>query len=332
MTKKYPAKFYHKEEKEEKVIRCDLCPHNCKINNSNTGICQVRKNIDGKLYSLNYAKVSSLSIDPIEKKPLYHFYPKADVLSLGSWGCNMSCEFCQNWQISQQKPQLREIEPENIIKTALEKNVDLIAYTYSEPVVFYEYMLETAKLAQEAGLKNIMVSNGFINQAPLKELLPYLDAANIDLKSFNNSFYKKHCNGGLEAVKNTIKLLAKKIHLEITTLIITDLNDDLAELTELFQWLSKLDKDIPLHLSRYHPAYKLNKTSTELELMKEAYQIAKKYLNNVYLGNAIIENTADTYCSNCGEKLIQRQAYQVKNGLKDKFCPNCGQEIYGEFS
>lgn len=324
------AKFYHTDENG--LVECELCPHNCKIKNNKIGICRVRKNIDGKLYTLNYAKVSSLGIDPIEKKPLYHFYPRAKVLSLGSWGCNMSCDFCQNWQISQEKPQLRELKPVEVVQTALDKDVNLIAYTYSEPTVFYEYMLDTAEIAAEKGLKNIMVSNGFIKEEPLKRLIPFLDAANIDLKAFNNDFYKNYCNGGLEAVKRTIKMLAEEIHLEVTTLIVTDLNDDLAELKDLFKWIAGVDNNIPLHLSRYHPAYKLDNPATDLELMKKAYHEAKKHLNHVYLGNTIIKNTADTFCSNCGERLIKRKNYKVENKVQAASCPKCGETIYGEFS
>mgnify|MGYP006282322927 CR=1 FL=1 len=329
MSEKYPAQFYKVEAGDR--IKCELCPHYCKINDSKIGICSVRKNIDGKLYSLSYGKVSSIGIDPVEKKPLYHFYPQADVLSVGSWGCNMSCDFCQNWQISQQAPQLQDYSPEEIVNTALDKNIKLLAYTYSEPTVFYEYMLETAQIAHDKGLKNIMVSNGFINQKPLKKLIPYLDAANIDLKAFNNNFYNQ-CGGGIEAVKKTIKVLAREIHLEITTLVVTSLNDDLEELKQMFKWLADINKDLPLHLSRYHPAYKLDNPPTDLELMKKAYREAKKHLNNVYLGNAIIENTSDTFCHSCGEKLIRRKAYSVKNKLNNNRCPNCGAEIYGHFN
>jgi len=329
MTELYPAQFYQRTDKG--IVKCDLCPHNCRISSNKTGICQVRKNIKGKLYSLNYGQVSSLGIDPVEKKPLYHFHPQKRVLSLGSWGCNMSCTFCQNWQISQQKPELREFKPEEIVETALKKDIGLIAYTYSEPTVFYEYMLETAKIASEKGLKNILVSNGFINQKPLEKLIPFLDAANIDLKAFNQNFYQKECGGSLEPVKRTIEILAHEVHLEITNLIITELNDNLSEIEELFKWLAQINRQIPLHLSRYHPAYKLNKLPTDLEIMKKAYHLAKKHLDHVYLGNAIIENTADTYCNKCGEKLIKRKAYQVKNMLENNKCPECGTELYGEF-
>lgn len=329
MTKKYPAQFYHSVG--DKILECDLCPHNCKITNNNVGICNVRKNIEGKLYSLNFAQLSALGVDPVEKKPLYHFYPTAEVLSIGSWGCNMSCSYCQNWQISQQKPELKEYQPQEIIEIARKRNIKFIAYTYSEPTVFYEYMLEIAKLAAEQGIKNIMVTNGFINQKPLEKLLPYLDAANIDLKAFKQRFYQKNCGASLAEVKNTIKLAADKIHLELTTLVITDLNDDLKELEKMFKWIAEINSETPLHLSRYHPAYKLNKKATDLELMKQAYQIAKKYLSHVYLGNTIIKGTADSYCSNCDEKLISRKSYNVKNYLDKNKCSNCGAEIFGCF-
>jgi len=329
MSDQHPAQFYH--QLDNGLLQCELCPHNCKINDNKTGICKVRKNIDGKLYSLNYGRVSSLGIDPVEKKPLYHFHPQAEVLSVGSWGCNMACSFCQNWQISQQKPQLRDYKPAEIVQTALKKDIELLAYTYSEPTVFYEFMLETAEIAHEKDLKNIMVSNGFINQKPLKRLIPYLDAANIDLKAFNNEFYEQHCRGGLEAVKRTIKILVQAIHLEVTTLIVTDLNDDIKELESLFSWLADINREIPLHLSRYHPAYKLNNPPTDLELMKKAYHTAKKYLDHVYLGNTIINNTADSYCSSCGEKVIKRKGYNVENSLDGNKCPNCGAKFYGEF-
>lgn len=330
MNDQYLAKFY--TLKENDIIQCDLCPHNCIINNNKTGICKVRKNIDGQLYTLNYAKLSAFGIDPIEKKPFYHFYPQAEVLSLGSWGCNLSCQFCQNWQISQQKPHLKEFKAKDIVQKALDKNIDIIAYTYSEPTVFYEYMLETAQIAAEKGLKNVMVSNGFINEEPLKKLIPFLDAANIDLKAFNDSFYQKICNGGLEAVKNTIKILAQELHLEVTTLIVTELNDNLIELQALFKWLADINSEIPIHLSRYYPAYKLEKQPTDLNFMKKVYHEAKKYLDNVYLGNTIIENTADTFCKSCGKKLIMRKSYKVKNKLDNNQCPNCGEDIYGKFS
>lgn len=323
------ASYYQKLENGN--VRCQLCPQNCTIAESKTGLCQVRKNIAGKLYSLNFNSISSVGIDPVEKKPLYHFHPHKKVLSVGSWGCNLSCQYCQNWQISQQKPPLKTMESREVVNQALAKNIDLIAYTYSEPTVFYEYMLETAELAAAEGLKNILVSNGLIKEKPLRELLPVLDAANIDLKAFNNKFYQQNCGGELGPVKKTIEILTQNIHLEVTTLIVTDLNDDLKELENLFKWLAEINPEIPLHLSRYHPAYKLDNPATDLELMQAAYYKAKKYLAHVYLGNTIIENTADTYCSSCNKKLIKRQRYQTINKLQKDKCPACGSRLYGEF-
>lgn len=329
MTKKYPAQFYNLTG--DGFIECKLCPHNCKIKNNSVGICKVRKNIDAKLYSLNFAQLSALGVDPIEKKPLYHFYPNSEVLSLGSWGCNMSCLYCQNWQISQQRPKLKEYQPQELIEIAKNKNIKFIAYTYSEPIVFYEYMLETAKLAAQEGIKNIMVTNGFINQKPLEKLLEYLDAVNIDLKAFNNDFYKNTCGASLAEVKKTIKFAADKVHLELTTLIIRDLNDDLKELEAMFKWVAEINHKIPLHLSRYYPSYKLDKPATDLKLMKKAYKKAKKYLSHIYLGNTIIKGTADSYCSSCGEKLISRKQYTVENKLNKNKCNNCGADFFGSF-
>ena len=329
MTEYQEAKYYSVDK--DKQLKCELCPHHCIIKEDKTGICKVRKNIKGELKSLNYGKVSALRVDPIEKKPLYHFYPAKEVLSIGSYGCNLSCSYCQNWQISQQKPPLKDYSPQAIINTAQKKELDLIAYTYSEPTVFYEYMLDTAKLASKKGIKNILVSNGFIEEEPLKELTPYLAAANIDLKSFQDHFYKKHCQGGLDAVKKTIRYLADKIHLEVTTLVISDLNDDLDELQKIFNFLAEIDQDIPLHLSRYYPAYKLDNPATDLNLMEKAYQLAKKDLNNVYLGNVNLENSRDSFCSNCGDKVIKRSGYGVIKNYEAGFCKNCGSKIYGEF-
>ena len=329
MTEYHEAKYYNVYK--NKQLKCELCPHHCIIKEDKTGICQVRKNIKGKLKTLNYGKVSALGVDPIEKKPLYHFYPGKKVLSLGSYGCNMSCIYCQNWHISQQKPTLHDYSPEDIVNSAQAKELDLIAYTYSEPIVFYEYMLDIAKLASKKEIKNILVSNGFIEEEALKELTPFLDAANIDLKSFKDEFYKKHCQGGLEAVKRTIKYLADKIHLEVTTLVINDLNDDLNDLKKIFKFIAEIDQDIPLHLSRYYPSYKLDNPATDLSLMEEAYQLAKKDLTNVYLGNANLENTKDTHCSNCGKKVITRSGYDVIKNYNKGFCEHCGSKIYGEF-
>lgn len=267
-------------------IECRLCAHHCRIKEEKTGICRVRKNIGGKLYSLNYGKLTAIHDDPVEKKPLYHFMPATRTLSLGSYGCNFSCRFCQNYEIAQEEPSfLIDRTPEDIVDMAIREGFPSIAYTYNEPTVFYEFMLDTAKLAHSKGLKNIMVTNGFIEKEPLEELLEYMDAFNIDLKTFNDETYRKICGGRLQPVLETIKLANGKSHVEVTTLIVTGMNDTEEELTQIFEWLSGIDKDIPLHLSRYFPAYKYHEPPTDIDFLKRMNEKAKKYLNHVHLGN-----------------------------------------------
>ena len=321
---------YFTEQSNDKV-KCTLCPHSCVISSGERGICGVRENIEGRLYSINYGKASSISIDPIEKKPLYHFYPGNKILSLGTFGCNFACDFCQNWQISQKEPPLRNITPEEVVEIALGKDLDQIAYTYSEPMVWYEFVKETSKIASEHHISNVLVTNGYINPGPLAELLDYIDAANVDVKAYRDGFYQQFTGGSLSPVLKTVEKMSSEIHLEITTLIISDLNDDLNQLSELFSWLSGLNKGIPLHLSRYFPNYKMNRSATEIKKMKEVYELAQEYLDHVYLGNVNIKNTTDTYCPSCEDKLINRGLYSTKNKVDDGSCPYCGEEITGEF-
>ncbi|MGM0502728.1 MAG: AmmeMemoRadiSam system radical SAM enzyme [Bacillota bacterium] len=278
------ADFY--EQYEDKV-RCLLCPHYCELESGQTGLCQVRKAEDNKLWATSYAQVSSIAEDPIEKKPLYQFHPKSSILSLGSIGCNLSCQFCQNYQIAQElNVPTRELKPQEAIDLAKEKDSFGIAYTYSEPLVWYEYVLETAKLAQQEGLKNVLVTNGMINSAPLKELLPYIDAVNLDIKAFTTEFYEQICSGDLETAKQSAELIYESgTHLELTTLIIPGLNDAPAEIKNLVDWIASLSSDIPLHLSRYFPRYKLDKPATPRETLEQTKDIAEEKLSNVYLGN-----------------------------------------------
>lgn len=318
-------------EQSENKVRCTLCPHKCLITPGEKGICGVRENRDGKLYTLNYGKASSISIDPIEKKPLYHFYPGSDILSLGTYGCNFGCSFCQNWNISQEKPNLRDITPREVIEVALDRNLDSIAYTYSEPMVWYEFVKETSKLAVENNLKNVLVTNGYINPAPLKELLTYIDAANVDIKSYKEDFYKQFTGGRLKPVLDAVEMMNSKIHLEATTLIISDLNDDQKQLKGLFRWLKELDRGIPLHLSRYFPNYKMDRPATEVSKMKEVYDLAKQYLEHVYLGNVRMEEKKNTYCPSCGKEVIKRSIYSVNSKLKGNSCPFCGETLAGVF-
>ena len=326
------ALFYKLIDKEKGIIKCLLCPKKCVIHVGKNVFCRVRKNIDGKLYSLNYSKISSISIDPIEKKPLYHFLSGSSVFSIGTVGCNFSCVFCQNWQISQSSNEehlLKTMTPQEIVALAIKNHSPGIAYTYSEPLIWYEYVLESAKLARKNGLKNILVTNGYIKSEPLMELLPYIDAMNIDLKSFSDSFYKKYCGGSLSTVLHTIKLSKKYCHIELTNLLIPGLNDDKGEIEDMSHWIAFLDKTIPLHFSRYFPCYKLNISATPISTLYEARQIAQKKLKYVYIGNISDEEPNSTYCGECGKVLIKRTGYHVMNIGLDEMgkCKYCGESV-----
>ncbi|MCL2311214.1 MAG: AmmeMemoRadiSam system radical SAM enzyme [Firmicutes bacterium] len=279
------ALFY---EKINNLIYCKLCPHSCIIKCNEIGFCGVRKNIDGRLYSETYGKISSIAVDPIEKKPLYHFFPNNKILSVGSYGCNMRCLFCQNYQISQKTVETKFISPEDLVEMAVSisdfKNIG-VAFTYNEPLINFEYLIDCTKLLKKSNLKTVIVSNGMINSKPLEILLEFCDAFNVDLKSFNSNFYKKH-GGNIEAVKENIKKIASKCHIEITTLIIPDVNDCESEMCELFNWVSKISEKIPLHLSRFFPKNKMsNLEPTSIEKIYKLANIAKKFLKYVYVGN-----------------------------------------------
>ena len=269
-----------------KKVQCHLCPHNCVIQPDKAGICRQRKNIDGVLYSLNYGQVVSANLDPMEKKPLYHFYPGEKILSIGTNGCNLSCQFCQNWSISQQDSPAEEITPEDVVRMAKSYKARFIAYTYNEPFIWYEFVCETAKLAREAGLENVLVTNGYVTREPLEKILPFIDAMNIDLKSIRDEFYKKVCSGSVAEVLETIKRAVKSCHVELTNLIIPTLNDSEADLNGLVDWIyDNVGDSVPLHFSRYFPCYKMNIEPTPRETLKRAEAIAKKKLKYVYLGN-----------------------------------------------
>jgi pyruvate formate lyase activating enzyme len=273
-------------KKDDNGIRCLLCPHYCFIKNNKYGICRQRKNIEGVLFSMNYGKITSCAIDPMEKKPLYHFMPGEYILSYGSMGCNFHCSFCQNYRISlDENPPAIFMTAEQIIEKALAEDLKAIAFTYNEPTVWYEFVIEAAKLAKENNIATVCVTNGFINIDPLKELIKYIDAFNVDLKSFSEDFYKKICGGKKEPVLEAIKTIYGKAHIEITTLLIENENDNINELESLFKWIASLDRGIVLHLSRYFPAYKMNNPPTKIETMIEAKKLAQKYLDNVYIGN-----------------------------------------------
>ena len=317
--------MYYEKTKDNK-IKCHLCPHSCTISEGNTGICNVRKNVEGKLMSLNYGKHTSYAYDPIEKKPLYHFYPGRDILSIGSFGCNLKCDFCQNWDIAHEESLTMEIEDKDILLLGKSKDSIGIAYTYNEPTISYEYLYHMSKLAKKHGLKNVLVTNGYINEEPLKELLPYIDAMNIDLKSMRDDFYKNICKGTLEPVLNTIRLATKFTHVEITNLIVQGENSSEEEIRDLSQWIANIDKGIPLHLSKYFPSYKMKLPETSYEVLLRSKEIADEYLDYVYVGNVWgIDN--NTYCPNCHNSLIHRHNGGEIIGIRGKKCSKCGEPI-----
>jgi pyruvate formate lyase activating enzyme len=305
----HKARYYQK--KEQGKVQCQLCPHNCLIAEGKTGICQVRLNRQGELTLPFYGKLSALAIDPIEKKPLYHFYPGRSILSLGFWGCSFRCPFCQNYQISQvARSSGATYSPEQVVQTALEQNSVGIAYTYSEPLVHLEYVLDMARLAREKGLKNVLVSNGYINPEPATELLTLMDAANIDLKAFNEEFYHKEIGGKLGDVKRFLEQAAACIHLEVTTLVIPTKNDAEAEIEALARFLASLNPAIPYHLSCYYPTYQYTIQPTEPEQLDKLAQLAARHLTYVYQGNVGFKET-NTYCPVCHTLLIKRTGYRV---------------------
>ncbi len=268
-------------------VHCLLCPQSCHIDQDKLGICRVRKNIQGKFYTLIYGQTTSIALDPIEKKPLYHFHPKEYILSVGTKGCNFSCPFCQNWSISQDdSAPTQKVTSQQLIEEAKKQNSFGIAYTYNEPFIWYEFVLETAKLAKKEGLENVLVTNGYVNLKPLEEILPLIGAMNIDLKSIDDAFYRKVCKAKLNPVLEVIKRSHQSCHIELTNLIIPTLNDSDEELEKLVNWIyDNLGQDVPLHFSRYFPSYKLNLLPTPIDTLKKAQNIAKKKLKFVYLGN-----------------------------------------------
>lgn len=324
------ARWYETDNKG--LIICHLCPHKCQIRDGMSGICQVRQNAGGKLHALTYGKVSALHVDPIEKKPFYHFYPGRHILSAGSIGCNLDCDFCQNHEISQADPGTYHVtetySPRDLVAKALAYSGNVgIAYTYNEPVVWSEFILDTATLAKNAGLKNVMVTNGYINEQPLNELLKVIDAFSVDLKGFSEPFYNKTVGGKLVPVLDSLKQIRNAgKHLEIVNLVIPQLNDDEEIFRSMVQWIhDELGEDTVLHLSRYFPRHRLGIEPTTEHLLTELARIAQLKLRYVYLGNVDIGQN-DTLCPGCGNLLISRQGYLVSCAGLDPSgkCISCG--------
>jgi pyruvate formate lyase activating enzyme len=325
---------------EDKKVRCKLCAHQCVIGDGKLGRCCVRRNIDGVLFSLTYDKVCSANPDPIEKKPLFHFQPGTQSFSIATMGCNFRCEFCQNWQISQAAVENGRIDgqaisPEQIISAAVRSGCKSIAYTYTEPTVFMELCADCGRLAKKHGLTNVFVSNGYQTREAIDFAGEWLDGINVDLKAFNEDYYKRLCKARLQPVLDTIRYIAKhtNIWLEITTLLVPGENDSEDGLKKLADFIvTEADPGVPWHISRFHPQYKyLDSTSTPVTSLERAEEIGKAAgLHYVYLGNVPGSKSESTFCYNCGRILIERFGYNIAaNHIENSCCPDCGTEIAG---
>jgi len=320
-------------------VRCDLCSHRCKIEDGEKGKCCVRENSSGKLYTLVYRKLISENIDPVEKKPLFHFLPGSYSLSVATVGCNFKCFFCQNHQISQSPCESgsidgRDIAPGEIVKYAIKYNCSSISYTYTEPTIFFEYAYDIAKLASNRNLKNIFVSNGFMTKESLDMIEPFLDAANIDLKSFSDKTYKEKIGGRLKPVlDNIVAMKEKGIWVEVTTLIIPEINNTVQELKSIAEFLADVDRSIPWHISAYHPQYKAELPATGIDMIESTIEIGKKAgLKYVYGGNIIDNRYENTICTKCREIILERSGFTIiNNNMKNGGCNKCGEMVEGIF-
>jgi len=327
--------WYYNKIDDGKVL-CSLCPHQCTISSGKSGICRVRTNREGSLQADMYGLLSAMQFDPVEKKPLYHFHPGKEILSLGSLGCNFRCACCQNYEISQSGkagfPRLQQLTVEDILKLALKKPDNLgVAYTYNEPFVWYEFMADIAREIRAAGKKNVIVSNGYVSEKPLTDLLEFTDAFNIDIKAFSEQGYRKFAHATLKPVLSNLQIIVRAgKHLELTLLLVPEINDSDTEFLLMADWIKEnLGADIPLHLSRYFPRYKMNMPATSFVKLREFAGIAKKKLSYVYIGNIPEGGYQDTFCPSCGSRIVSRLGYSVRiDSLNDSGnCVNCGQKI-----
>lgn len=310
---------------EEGISVCLICPQHCRLKPGQQGRCRARGNLNGEILSLTFGEVAAMHLDPIEKKPLYHFYPGSRIFSVAGYGCNLSCSFCQNYEISQDRVPGRKVSPPELAGLAADSLG--LCFTYSEPTVWWEMIRETAPLVKAQGGKVVLVSNGLLSGNFFEELIPWIDAVNIDIKGFTEEFYQKYCGGKLAWVLDNVERLAGRVHLEVTTLVIPGANDSEEEITALARWLAGLNTPLAWHLSRYFPAYRLNLPPTEPSTLQRLWDIARKYLPYVYMGNVTGENA--TFCPQCGEKVIERLSH-VRNKLRAGCCPACGTEIFGQ--
>jgi pyruvate formate lyase activating enzyme len=335
---KVEARYYEKHPDRE--IKCLLCPRFCKLGDKERGYCGVRENIDGTYYTLVYGKACSVNIDPIEKKPFFHFLPNTSALSLATAGCNVNCKFCQNWEISQVRPeqvQHYDFPPKSVVDVALKNNCPSIAYTYTEPVIFFEYMYDTSQEARLKGIRNTVVTGGHINPEPLLDLIKVVDAIKVDLKSFSQEFYASYVQGELKPVLEAIKVIAKSgIWLEIVYLVIPTLNDSPSEIRKMCQWVMKeIGPDFPVHFSRFHPMYLVkNLPPTPVSTLEKARATAlEEGLNYVYIGNVPGHQAENTFCPKCKNVVIEREGYIVKRiEISQGRCLHCKTPIPGIWS
>jgi len=327
----------HYKRLEAKRVECTLCPRACQVADRERGTCGVRENRGGTYYTLVHGRAVSANIDPIEKKPLFHYRPGTTALSIATAGCNIECRFCQNWEISQFRPeQVRaySLPPERLVEIARERDCPTIAYTYSEPVIFYEYMYDTGKRAVASGVGSVIISNGYIQEKALLELLPQLTAVKVDLKAFTEKFYREVCSGELKPVLDTLLLLKKNgMWFELVVLLVPTLNDDPAEIREMCKWVhGELGPDVPIHFSRFHPTYRIQTLPpTPVGTLEAAHGIAvEEGLRYAYLGNVPGHKAESTYCPKCGERLVHRYGYRIlENRIAAGKCRDCGEIVAG---
>ncbi len=315
---------------EDRYLICLLCPKVCKIMADNHGDCGVRFNKNGELDLPFYGILSALNIDPIEKKPLYHFFPGSLILSAGFYGCSFHCPFCQNFQISQGESLSHSksyVSPDDLISLVIKNKLSSVAFTYSEPMVHFEYIINASKAARKKNVKTVLVTNGYINKKPARELLPFIDALNIDIKAFTESFYSNELGGSLRPVLDFISEAASTSHVEITTLVIPGKNDSDIEIKEIARFIASVDRSIPLHLSAYYPSFHYTADPTPENTIERLLETARAYLPFVYPGNTVhLDN--NTYCMNCGSLLVKRQGYKIAlSNITDGKCSACGTEV-----
>ncbi len=314
--------------REGGAVRCLLCPHACLIAEGKRGICRVRENRGGTLYPMTYGKVAAVQLDPIEKKPLFHFHPGTEILSIGSVGCNFRCGFCQNVHLVLAQVPVQDAAIPDLVRAARDAGSIGIAYTYNEPMIWFEFVADCARAARREGLANVLVTNGYVNPGPLAELLPVIDAMNIDLKSMDPEFYRRICGGKLEAVLETIRASARAVHVELTTLLVTGENDSDEAIRKVVDFVAATDPEIPLHFSRYFPCYRFTAPPTPEARLAAAFRIGREKLPYVYVGNYRLAGAEDTVCPRCGKVVVRRAGYRTDaGGLSGDRCASCAARL-----